>query len=158
LADAIALGIKHKRAEQELLASEERFELAVRGSNDGLWDWNVLTDEVYYSPRFKDLLGYQDHEVANRLASFKDLVHPEDLDPTWQALTAHLERQAPFDMEVRLRTKGGDYRWFYARGLAIWDENGRATRMAGSITDITPRKQAAQELRQAKEAAEIANR
>ncbi len=149
---------ERNRIAKDLLDSEERFELAVRGSSDGLWDWNVLTDEVYYSPRFKKLLGYEENEIANVFSSFESRLHPEDHDRILRAVREHLEERVPYDVEYRLRNRNGEYRWFRARGQAIWGDDGRATRMAGSITDITRRKQMEQELRQAKEAAEAANR
>jgi len=135
----------------ELRASEERFALAVRGSTDGLWDWNVVTDEVYYAPRFKELLGYADDEFANVFASFESRLHPEDRERTLTVLKAHLQREADYDVEYRLQTKTLGYRWFRARGQAVWDASGRPTRMAGSITDITA-------MKSAREAAETANR
>jgi PAS domain S-box-containing protein len=135
----------------ELRASEERFALAVRGSTDGLWDWDVLTDEVYYSPRFKELLGYADAEFTNQFASFASRLHPEDRVSTLAALQDHLARRGDYDVEYRLLNKSQEYRWFRARGQAVWDEAGRATRMAGSITDITA-------MHAAREAAEAANR
>nr|MCU0873977.1 ATP-binding protein [Pirellulaceae bacterium] len=135
----------------ELRASEERFALAVRGSTDGLWDWNVLTNEVYYSPRFKELLGYADDEFANLFASFESRLHPDDRESTLAVLRAHLDRRGDYDVEYRLLTKSHEFRWFRARGQAIWDPTGQATRMAGSITDITA-------MRAARQATEAANR
>ncbi len=137
---------RQKNTEQALRASEERFELAIQGSNDGLWDWNILTDEVYYSPRFKELLGYQDHEMENVFSSFESRLHPEDRDPTLASVDLHLNQSCPYDVEYRLLTKSGNYRWFRARGQAIWDEEGHPTRMAGSITDIHEQKAAKEAL------------
>jgi PAS domain S-box-containing protein len=121
----------------KLLASEERFELAVRGSTDGIWDWDVLTNEVFYSPRFKGLLGYSDDEFPHVFDSFESRLHPEDHDSTLQAVNEHLTQRKPYDVEYRLLVKSGDYRWFRARGQAIWGSTGQPERMAGSITDIT---------------------
>jgi PAS domain S-box-containing protein len=126
----------------DLQASQERFALAVRGSTDGLWDWDVLTNEVYYSPRFKELLGYCDDEFENDFATFETSLHPDDREQTLTEVLRHLEDREPYDVEYRLRTKCGEYRWFRARGQAVWDSAGRAVRMAGSITDLTKRKQA----------------
>jgi two-component system, sensor histidine kinase and response regulator len=134
----------HNRREEALRASEERFALAVRGSTDGIWDWNVLSNEVFYSPRFKELLGCEDHEMENVFASFESRLPPEDLERVHAALRAHFERRVPYDIEYRLRTKSGEYRWFRARGQAVWDLAGRATRMAGSISDITEQKRSQQ--------------
>ena len=147
---------KRKRAEEALRKSEERFALAVRGSSDGIWDWDAVTGEIYYSPRFKELLGY-DHDDPE-FGSFKSRLHPEDRDRVLQMMRDHLRRQSVYDVEFRLRTRTGDYRWFHARGQAIWDDTERATRMAGSIADITDRKQAEHELVEANRAAKPATR
>ena len=145
-------GISHditaqKNAELELAAVTERFELAVRGSTDGLWDWDVRTSRVYYSPRFKELIGYADHEMENVFEEWRSKLHPDDLEPTLAAIDAHLKCREPYDVEYRLWTKSGELRWFRARGQALWNAEGEATRMAGSITDITDRKAAAEALR-----------
>ena len=151
------LGISHDitaqvRAEQELEAANERYELAVRGSSDGLWDWDVQSGENYFSPRMKELLGYKEHEIEGSFEEFRSRLHPDDLERTLAAVDDHLERRIPYDIEYRLRVKSGSYRWFRARGQALWDEaTGRATRMAGSITDITDRREAAAELHASEE-------
>ena len=137
----VALAISRKRAEEALLKSEERFNLAVAGSNDGLWDWDVRSNEVYYSPRFKELLGYGDHEFENVFASFETNLHPVDREPTLAKVRRHLDDGESYDVEYRLRTKCGEYRWFCARGQAVWDSADRAVRMAGSLTDLTKQKQ-----------------
>lgn len=131
-----------KKAEAALRASEERFQVAVRGSSDGIWDWNILTNEMYYSPRFKELLGYEDHEIDNVFASLSSHLHPDDEGTVSAAVQAHLTEKKSYDVEYRLRTKSGEYRWFRARGQAVWNEQGLAARMAGSITDITEKKTA----------------
>ena len=137
---------ERKQVEAALRQSQERYTLAVQGSRDGLWDWNILTNEVYYAPRFKQILGYQDPEMANHFSAFESRLHPDDHDWVLEKLRAHLEERSPYDVVYRLRTKTGDYRWIYARGQAIWDEVGNPTRMAGSICDITERKQAEQKI------------
>lgn len=128
---------KRKRAEEALRESIERFNLAVRGSDDGLWDWNILANEVYQSPRFKELLGYRDNEVESSFEFWESRVHPEDYDRVMRAVQDHLERSVVYSLEHRLRTKLGDYRWFTARGQATRNADGKAIRMAGSIRDIT---------------------
>ncbi len=133
---------------ESLVASEERFELCVLGSNDGIWDWNTSTNEVYFSDRFQQLLGFQKGEMPHELESWRRLLHPDDLDPTMAAIAAHIQQRVPYDVEYRLRTRSGDYQWYRARGQAIWDEAGTATRMAGSITDITERKKAESSLKE----------
>ena len=141
--------------ERALQVSEERFDLAVDGSNAGLWDWNVASGEVYYSPRYKELLGYADHEFPNKLQSFLDHLHPDDHDVRLAALNEHRTHGAPYDAEFRLRTRSGNYRWFEARGKSVRDANGQAVRMAGSITDITDRKHAEAQLYAEKDRAQV---
>ncbi len=131
---------------QKLLVSEERFELAVKGSTDGLWDWDVLNNEVYYSPRFKELIGYGDDEISHQFSEFESRLHPDDIDAVLSGLRNHLEEHKQYDIEYRLRTKSGEIRWFRARGQAVWNAEGTATRMAGSITDIHDKKQAQEDL------------
>jgi len=138
-----------KKAEEALRASEERFDLAVRGSNDGLWDWNLRTNEVYHSPRFRELLRYESSEFPDLLESFNSHLHPDDFERTWNAIRAHLETRFPYDTEYRLRTRDGQYRWFRSRGQAVWGADGKAIRMAGSLTEIHDRKIAEEALRQA---------
>ncbi|MEZ6057934.1 MAG: response regulator [Planctomycetaceae bacterium] len=121
----------------KLRATEERFELAIRGSTDGIWDWNIETNEVFYSPRFKELVGYSDEEFPNLFTSFESRLHPEDHDWVFQEIDNHLKRQQPYDVKYRLMTKAEGYRWYRARGQAIWNSEGVAQRMAGSITDVT---------------------
>ena len=145
-------------SERQLRATEERFELAVRGSRDGLWDWNVLTNDVYFSPRMKELLGYADDEFPDVFESFESRQHPDDHDGAMREIDEHLRQLKPYDVEYRLQTKSGDYRWFRARGQAIWDAAGQPQRMSGSITDISDRRRVAEELQTAKNAAESANR
>jgi PAS domain S-box-containing protein len=141
------------KAEQELLRtnrrlqeSEERYALAVRGSHVGLWDWKVGTDQVFYSPYYKTMLGYAEHEVPPKLDFFKDSLHPDDYDSTFLAINEHLEHYAPFDIEFRLKQKSGEYHWFRSVGEALRDDQGVAVRMAGSHTDIEERKKAEQRL------------
>ncbi len=144
---------ERKKSEEALRKSEERFHLAVSGSNDGLWDWDVRTDEVYYAPRFKELLGYDDDEFENTFASFETHLHPDDRARALERVRQHLDDREPYDVEYRLRTKSGDYQWFRARGQAIWNRDGQAIRMAGSVSDLTNRKQVEAALEQ--KAAEV---
>jgi diguanylate cyclase (GGDEF)-like protein/PAS domain S-box-containing protein len=137
-----------KQTERALLESQERFDLAVRGSSDGIWDWIISTDEVHYSPRFKELLGYSDEEFPDRLDSFKSRLHPDDAPATWEAVQRHLDSDEPYDVTYRLLTKSGQWRWFRHKGAAIRDAEGVARRMAGSISDITALKSAEERLAQ----------
>ncbi|QIF01086.1 PAS domain-containing protein [Roseimicrobium sp. ORNL1] len=142
---------QEQSARKAWLASEERFAMAVRGTNDGIWDWTVRTQEIYYSPRFKELLGYGNNELSNKFIEWESRLHPEDKARTMEALNAHLERDLPYDVEYRLRCKDGGYRWFRARGKAIRNPDGTPHRMAGAITDITERKEAMRALAESEE-------
>jgi diguanylate cyclase (GGDEF)-like protein/PAS domain S-box-containing protein len=141
--------------ERALKLSEERFNLAVTGSNDGLWDWKIQPDELYYSPRFAQLLGYEAGELVHSIKTMRDLLHPEDRDLADQSMASHLARRTPFDIEVRMLTKSGEYRWFRVRGQSVRDANGDAVRMAGALTDITDKRLAAAELFAEKERAQV---
>lgn len=136
-----------KRVEEALRESQERYALAVRGANDGLWDWNLRTSTVYYSPRWKSMLGYDDEEIGNTADEWLGRVHPEEVDWLRAQITAHIEGRSPnFEVEHRMRHKDGTYRWMLSRGLAVRDQQQVAYRMAGSQTDITERKRAEEQL------------
>jgi PAS domain S-box-containing protein len=137
---------ERKRNEEALRKSEERFELAVRGSSDGLWDWNVIWNEFYLSPRCKELLHAEDLDTVKNHEDWQELIHPADREGAQKALRRHFRERAPFDVECRLRMGGGNYRWFRVRGQAVWNEHGEAVRIAGSITDITQQKQTIESL------------
>ena len=149
---------EQKRAQEELAASRERFALAVRGSTDGIWDWDIGTDEIYFSSRFKRLLGYSYDELEDRFEEWEKRMHPDDRDMALAAFENHLKYESPFDVEYRLRCKEEHYRWFRVRGLAVRNAEGKATRMAGSISDITKRKEAEAQLRARTEDLERSNR
>jgi PAS domain S-box-containing protein len=138
-----------KRAEEELRKSRERFELAVQGSQDGLWDWDLATDEVYYSPRYKAMLGYKEHEFPNRREEWASHLHPDDLERVRAELRAHFKsRESLSWVEFRMRHKDGSYRWIRSRAFVLRDPiSGRVYRMAGSHEDITDRKCAEEALR-----------
>jgi PAS domain S-box-containing protein len=133
---------EQKEAEAALRRSQERFELAVRGSGVGLWDWDRETGESYYSPRWKGMIGYADDEIPHEFAEWESRVHPDDLERARAALRSCTEGGAKeYEVEYRLQHKDGSYVWILDRGVAICDEAGKVTRMAGSHTDITARKQ-----------------
>ena len=122
--------------------SEERFNLAVAGSNDGIWDWNITTDEIYYSPRFSELLGYTDQPIEGTVTAFLSRLHPEDVERTLDHMAAHLAGRALIRHRVSTENQSGGYHWFRARGRSVRDAAGKPIRMAGSLTDITERKNA----------------
>ncbi|HEY9633685.1 MAG TPA: adenylate/guanylate cyclase domain-containing protein [Coleofasciculaceae cyanobacterium] len=131
-----------KQAEEAVGQSEERWQLALRGTGDGIFDWNITTGDVFASARLLEMLGYTEQELAYNFDTWRSLVHPEDIDPTIAALQAHLEHQTPlYRAENRLRCKDGSYKWILARGQAQWDESGQPVRMLGSHQDISASKQ-----------------
>jgi len=133
--------LSRKKAEEALRDSEERYALAMRGANDGLWDWNLRQNEVYFSPRWKAMLGCEEDTLDNSIDDWFSRVHPEDRERLSAALTVHLAGQTEhFEHEHRILHTDGTYRWVLSRGLAVRDQAGHATRMAGSQTDITERK------------------
>lgn len=132
---------EYRRQEVELRQREERWLLALRGSNDGVWDWNIETNEVYFSPRWKSMLGFEEHEIANDFNEWAKRVHPDDLERVVLVVQDHFARKIPFYItEHRVCCKDGSYKWILDRGQAIWDETGRAIRMVGYHTDIDERK------------------
>jgi PAS domain S-box-containing protein len=142
-----------REAEAALLEETDRLRLTVRAANVGLWDWNLRTNQIYYSPEWKRQLGYEDHELPNALSEWQDRVHPEDVDAMHRAVQAYLaDPAAGYQAEFRLRHKDGSYRWIEARGANLNDEHGKPIRLLGSHVDITRRKTAEASLRQATQA------
>jgi len=137
-----------KKIEEALRESQERFDIAVNGANDGIWDWNIRTGGAYTSPRLRELLGYEDEPPESVIGSFADLLHPDDRERVMAAMRDHLRARARYDIEFRLQCRSGEYRWFRSRGRAVWDTAGRAIRMAGSISDITRYKESTEALHQ----------
>lgn len=136
-----------KAAEETLRESEERYNLAVQGASDGLWDWNLKKDQIYYSPRWKSMFGYAETQIGDSPNEWLGRIHPEDRDLVQVALAAHLNGTARhFEVEHRVLDSENNYRWVLVRGLAVRDSNGVAYRMAGSLTDVTARKNAEEQL------------
>ncbi len=137
---------------QDIITSEERYELAVRGSSAGLWDWDLHTDAVYYSNRFKEILGYSEGDFWETATSFHNAVHPDDRSAVKKAVDVHFANpKTPFDCEHRLRTKSNDYRFVHNHGIAVFDDDGNPCRMVGSIVDITDQRYAQLELKSTSE-------
>ena len=138
-----------KLAEQALRESEARYVRAVRATKDGLWEWDIINGKTYLSPRWKELLGFADDELpSDRKIAFYDRLHPDDLAVVEAASREHLTRFVPYAVEIRLRTKNGNYRWFHIRGQAEGDDQGRPLRITGAMSDITLRKQTTDALRE----------
>jgi diguanylate cyclase (GGDEF)-like protein/PAS domain S-box-containing protein len=134
--------LARKRAEEALRKSEERYALAVRGANDGLWDWDLEHGTVFYSPRWKQIIGFEDEEIGSAPEEWLERIHPDDRATFDAELARHLAPggQPEFVSEHRLRQRDGAYRWVLSRGIVLRGPDGTARRMAGSLTDITESK------------------
>ena len=153
ITDRIELEKQALRRTQELESANRRFELVTEAASVGIWDWENCNEHyVYWSPRFYSLLGYRDQEMPSTDDVFNALIHPEDIEQVFRASQEHIKNRKPFEMEYRLKTKSGDYRWFHLSGKAAFDAEGKPVRMAGSIQDIHAKKQLEQRLRQAVDA------
>ena len=148
----IVRGVAHDvtervHAQKELRESQRRLELIARASNTGLWDWDLRANLVYYSPEWKSLIGYAEHEVSNRFEEWETRIHPEDLPGAIGRVRDYLANpQGEFENEFRLRHKDGSYRWILARGSVLKDDHGEPCRMLGSHLDITERKRVEEEV------------
>jgi diguanylate cyclase (GGDEF)-like protein/PAS domain S-box-containing protein len=133
-----------KQQNQALVSSENRFRLALRGANDGLWDWNLENNEVYYSPRWKSMLGYEEHELNNILDTWADLVHPDEKDAVLGKVREYLSgKRDSFETEMRMRHKDGHYLYVLSRAYCQYRESdNKPIRLIGTHVDITSRKNA----------------
>jgi diguanylate cyclase (GGDEF)-like protein/PAS domain S-box-containing protein len=135
------------RVEAALRKSEERFSLAIQGANDGLWDWDLQANTIFYSPRWKSMLGFSDNDIGDSPKEWFGRLHPADIENVRLDLSTHIKKVSPhFENEHRILHKDGTYRWMLSRGLAVWDDEGSALRIVGSTNDITLRKAAEEEL------------
>jgi len=147
LNSAITIAINKHNTERKLRDSEERYALAVRAANDGVWDWNLQTNEIYFSSRWKKMLGYRSRDIGTDPNDWFKLVHSDDQKLIQSNLASHLKGLTNhFECEYRIRHSNGSYLWVLSRGLAVKDENGIPYRMAGSQSDITSRKLAEERL------------
>jgi PAS domain S-box-containing protein len=144
---------QRERVERALRQGEERWQLAIRGTNDGIWDWNLKTDQVFFSTRWKEMLGYQEQDIGTTSEEWRQRIHPDDLQQVLQCYQDHITGRTSFYVtEQRLLCKDGSYKWILARGQALWDQEGNVIRMTGSHTDISDTKAAAIQRKQAEEA------
>ena len=142
-----SLRVRIREKTKDLRTSEERFQRAMAGTRDGLWDWNLQTNEAYMSDRFSTMLGYEQEDLPSSGDAWISLIHPDDLVPTQATLRNYLEKKvAIYESTFRMRAKDGTYRWFTGRGEAVWDQDGTPMRITGVNTDITERKRTEQEL------------
>jgi PAS domain S-box-containing protein len=132
---------ERKKAEDELGHSKVRLQLSLHASNVGLWDWNLNTNDVYFSPEWKKQIGFEEDEINNRYNEWENRLHPEDLNRTLSKLKEYMEGKRPeYSLEFRLRHKNGSYRWIFARGEILHDTDGNPSSMLGCHIDITERK------------------
>ena len=138
LTPIISYAIERNLAQETLSESEERFSLAMQGASDGLWDWNVSTNVVYYSPRWKSMLGYDEHEIEGTLDNFKQLLHPDDIAKTFRHVEDYQNDKIDnFNIQFRMRHKQGHYLHILSRGFGVKNEHGQLIRMVGTHTDIS---------------------
>ncbi|MEH2297332.1 GAF domain-containing protein [Nostoc sp.] len=137
-----------RKTAEALRESEERWQLALQGNKDGIWDWNLKTNEVFFSTQWKEMLGYKDHEVSTGWDEWTKRIHPDERDFVLQAFQDHFAKKIPsYVCEYRVQCQDGSYKWILDRGQALWDALGDIVRMVGSYTDITDRKQVEEELK-----------
>ena len=140
---------ERKQAEENLRESEERFNLAMNASNDGLFDWNLLSNEIYYSPAWKKMIGYEDHELPNDFSVWEKTTEPEDVKKSWELQQKLISKQIDrFVIEFKMKHKNGHWVDILSQARAIFDDKGKAIRMVGTHTDITERKQVEEKLKE----------
>jgi diguanylate cyclase (GGDEF)-like protein/PAS domain S-box-containing protein len=128
-------------SQKALKSSEERWQLALKGTNDGLWDWHIETNEMFLSDRWQEIGGYLPGELAHHIEEWKQRIHPEDFSRVMETLETHLKGQTQYYVvEHRTRCKDGSYKWVLDRGQALWNQEGSPVRMVGSRSDISERK------------------
>jgi two-component system sensor kinase FixL len=137
---ALALYL-NKLTQIKLEETEESLTLGWKGAGDGMWDWNISSNHMSYSDRFKELLGYAPHEMTHDFNEWSGRLHEDDKKKTLDSLQKHIKNKTVYESEYRLRTKSGEWRWFLMRGIGLFNDSGDATRMAGSLRDITLSKQ-----------------
>lgn len=135
-----------KKIEEDLRESEERYQLALAGSKDGIWEWDIEKDMAYFSPRCQEMVGEQFDTRISGMEAFVNHVHTDDITRTINAYKLHLYERKEMQTEYRLRISDGSYRWFLVKGQAIWNQEGKPIRMVGSLSDIHDKKLMAEAL------------
>jgi len=150
VAERLGHTIERRQAEQALRESEERFGLAINATEEGLWEWDIQTNQEFFSPRWCEIIGYScdDPELPHTYTSWASRIHPDDYDRVVTAMNNHLEKGTRYDVDYRHRHKSGEYRWQNSKGQAVFDESGKPIKMIGCISDITDRKQAEEALQE----------
>lgn len=140
LIQRLQYAIKRAEARQKLESSQERYALVAQGANDGIWDWDLINNRIYYSPQWQSLLGLPENSMGNGPEEWLSRIHPEDRGSFEQKFQDYIScRQQQFHYEYRIRHRNGDYLWVLTRGTALWDADGAVYRIAGSQTDMTIR-------------------
>lgn len=138
LTPILGYAIERSYAQETLAKSEERFSLAMRGASDGLWDWDLTTNIVYYSPRWKSMLGYEEHEIEGNLENFTKLLHPEDIEKTFKHVEEfQKDKVDTYNIQFRMQHKRGHYVHILSRGFGVKNKSGKLIRMVGTHTDIS---------------------
>jgi PAS domain S-box-containing protein len=149
---------RENQTQTNLKETKERLDLAITGSNDGVWDWNIINNQIFFSDRWKDIVGYKNNEMPNAIKAFDILLHPDDRTYLWDSFDQYLAKKiSTFDCTFRMRHKDGSWRWVMSRGQALWRDDGTAYRMIGVHTDMTSIKQMEKKLQTSRETAELAN-
>ena len=149
VATQVASLIKRKQVKEQLMASEERWQLALAANNDGIYDWNLSTGKSFLSKRWKEIIGYLDHEIVITAEEWKSRIHGDDFERVMAVSQDYFKQKvSKYEVEYRLRCKDDSYKWVATRGQMLWDEEGKPLRIVGSLRDISDRKQAEAALQQ----------
>jgi len=153
IAERLGRVSERKQVDETLRDSEERFRLAINATKDGLWEWDIQTNQEFFSPRWCEIIGYSfdDPELPHTYNSWASRIHPDDYDRVVSAMTNHLEKGTTYNVDYRHRHKSGEYRWQNSTGQAVLDESGKPIKMVGCISDITDRKEEEAALRESEE-------
>jgi len=132
--------LKEKGLESQLKNSEEKYALALEGADAGIWDWDIIKNQITYSPRFYSLLGYENKEISSTIEAFKELLHPEDVEKTFSLIDQCLNDHKKYSIEYRLKNKDNSFKWYLSSGITKYNQEDKPTRMVGSIIDINDKK------------------